>query len=157
MGLTLKLYKKRTRQEREQIREQIRILSSAGMPPRTVAKTLGVCLSAVSAIRAKTGLGLRDFEPLSAAAENRIVKLYTTKFGGSPAIAKKLNLPLHRVVQILQARKLIAQPGENGCRYGVTRQMKRSMRREFRAFQKRLAAKYKVSLIQVKRFLRERG
>jgi hypothetical protein len=126
------------------------------MPVAAIAAVLCACQSTVAATRSKLGINTRTLEPLSPALENKIVRLYITRFGGSPKIARKLNLPLHLVVRTLQARHLIPQPGQNGCRYGVTEKTKTAIRRENRQFLKRLAAKYKVSLIQVKRFLWER-
>jgi transposase-like protein len=147
--------KRHWRKTSEAQREQIKMFSIAGMTLTGICKEVGVHRQTVCAIQKSLGLTKRNPEPEPVEVEKEILKLRREGYG-SPRISKKLNVPLHRVLIVLQAHTLIAPPGTAGCQYSVPVMTQRAIRREFRSFEKRIAKKYGLSLVWTQRFLRRR-
>jgi hypothetical protein len=136
-------------------REHIRMFSTVGMMQKNVAAEVGLCRATVSKVQKQLGLNPHSTEPLSPAFEKKILDLFREGHG-APFIAKKLDLPQHRVADVMHKFSLRQQPGKTGCRYFVSAKKKRVIRRMFRTFEKRIARQFGVSEEWVEKFWRRR-
>ncbi|HEY2545758.1 MAG TPA: hypothetical protein VGI46_06825 [Candidatus Acidoferrum sp.] len=135
--------------------EAIRMYASIGLPYTEAASRIGLPIATFSRISARLGLSQAPPEPLPQEMQERILQMYLAG-AGRPSIAAALELPPHRVEQILIVAKLRPQSGEPHCAYHVPPAIQTAMRRDFRQFEKQTAQKYGVSLAWLRRFLRRR-
>jgi hypothetical protein len=136
-------------------KEKVRILSGSGMLSKHIAAELGICTASVSNVRKQLGLSQNETEPLSPAMEARIRKLLREGHG-APFISKTLAVTHARVYQVKRASNLKGRPGTTGFRFTLSELQKRDLRREIRASEKRLAAKFGISRLYLRRF-QQRG
>jgi hypothetical protein len=135
--------------------EQIKVFAVAGMRQKDIATKLGLCRASVCHVQRKLGLGKNNMEPLPTKMVDRIRTLLRAG-RGEPHITRVLNVPRHRVRQVMHQGLFRQKAGHLGCRYQVSREEQSAIRTQFRAFEKTLANEYNVSLGWVQRFLRRR-
>jgi DNA invertase Pin-like site-specific DNA recombinase len=137
-------------------REQIKMFSLAGMKQKAIAREVGLCRATVSRAQKQLGLSPHSTEPLSPEMVKKILDLCRQSYG-APTIANKLEVPRHRVEQVMRAFSFRQQAGKLGCRYFVSAEKKRVIRRMFREFENKIAGQFGVSATWVQRFWRRRA
>jgi hypothetical protein len=147
--------KRRWRRTTEVQVEQIRMFSLVGMAQRQIVKEVGVNIGTVNEVQRRLGFNVKDTMPVPKEIEEQIVQLYKDGISGR-RIAEQISLPFHRVEIVLQAHRLKPPAGAPGCVYAVPDAIKKAIRREFRQFEKHIAAKFNVSDVWTRRFLRRR-
>ena len=136
-------------------REQIRMFASCGMLQKHIAAQFGLSRATVSKVQKSFGLSPHSTEPLAPEIEKQILDLCRRDYG-APRIASRLGLSQHRVTAVMRAHSFRQRAGKIGCRYFVSREKKRVIRRRFRAFEKRIAREFGVSEEWIQKFWRRR-
>lgn len=136
-------------------RERIRVLSLRRMKAKDIAAEVGVSRSAVSKIQQVFGLNPHNTAPLSPEVKEKILRLFHEGGHGAYYISTKLSLSLTRVRCFMRTHGLRQRAGKVGCRYTVTAEQEREIRREFRALEKRIAREMNVSPMWVRKLVRK--
>jgi transposase len=148
--------KRHKRKVSELQKEQVRAFTVAGMLAKHIATEMGLSRATVSKIQKSFGLSPHSTEPLSPEMVQRILRLFG-RGQGVPYISRTLSVPAHRVEQIKRERGFRHPKGTIGCRYSISREMKRAIRRRFRTFEKRIADEYGVTEGWVQKLWRRRN
>ena len=137
-----------------QEREQVRMFSLAGMRQKMICREVGLSKHLVRKVQREHNLlPYAAIGRLPPAISARILELLRQGHG-SPFIARALGLPGHKVREVMREHSFRRPPGQTGCRYKLSAEKKRAIRRAFREFEKRIAREFGVSTRWVERFWR---